>query len=160
VPLTVRGPWGSLSATLRLVGHERRGELALCGEADGTPFAVVVPLEAVPCRFGGVRWWARCDGCDRRCGRLVGRPVAAPWRCWRCARVAYASTREQPLERALRRLCALRRRLGDEHADPTRPLPPKPPRMRRATWRALRAEVAEAERRADALLVSATDHLR
>jgi hypothetical protein len=58
---------------------------------------LAVPLEAMPMRFGGVRWWARCplpvDG--RPCGRRVAKLYQPPWDpqfgCRVCHRLTYAS---------------------------------------------------------------------
>jgi hypothetical protein len=51
-----------------------------------------VTLEAVACRFGGVRWWWRCPACDARRLRLYR--TDGRWACRSCLGLTYESRRE------------------------------------------------------------------
>ena len=97
-----------------------------------------MPLVRTAQPFGGERLWFACPGCGRRCAVLYG---ARRFRCRLCIGVPYGSQREAPHERLLRRVQGLRARLGgDEYASLAMPFPPRPKRMRRATYRRLRAK--------------------
>jgi hypothetical protein len=101
-----------------------------------------IDLTWTACHFGGKRPWFVCRGCGRRCGVLYG---GVWFRCRHCYGLAYESTREKPHERTLRRVQAIRRRLGGS-PNLLEPFPPKPPRMHWKTyWRLLeQADAAEA----------------
>jgi hypothetical protein len=114
-----------------------------------------VRVVRVSCRFGGARPYFICPGvvngvaCSRRVGKLC-----SPGRyflCRHCYRLAYQSQREQPFERALRRVNKIRLRLG---GDPgmLSPLPEKP---KGTHWRTF-ARMLHQVRRAEGL---ATEHL-
>ena len=47
-------------------------------------------------RLGGVRWWFRCDSCQRRCGFLYSPRSATGWnlRCRNCWNLTYSSQRK------------------------------------------------------------------
>lgn len=51
-----------------------------------------INLETTPCSFGGTRVWFSCPGCCTRCAVLYA--LGGLFRCRRCHRLAYASTRE------------------------------------------------------------------
>lgn len=108
-----------------------------------------IGLERTPCRYGGSRPWFRCPGCGKR--RAVLYSVGGRFRCRGCHDLAYESTREDVGERARRRADTLRRKLGDTERGPWRGVPPKPPRMRWATYQRLVEEILEAEREAMAV---------
>lgn len=61
--------------------------------------------------FGGVRWWASCPGCSRRCAVLL-LARRAGWRCRWCLGAVYPVTREGSRDQALRRARRARARLG------------------------------------------------
>jgi hypothetical protein len=103
---------------------------------------VRLPRTAQP--LGGERAWFACPCCGRRCAVLYG-----GWRfsCRRCVALPYASQHEAAHERRLRRVQGLRERLGGElYASLDMPFPPRPKRMRRATYRRLRARAGRLER--------------
>ena len=111
-----------------------------------------VPLVRTAQLFGGERLWFACPGCGRRCAVLYG---DHRFRCRRCVGALYGSQREALHERLLRRLQAIRARLGrNEYASLGMPFPPKPKRMRQATYRRLRAK---AWRYSHAMAVAAAD---
>lgn len=70
-----------------------------------------VLLDWTACHLGGRRAWFRCParGCSRRVAVLYGGTIFA---CRHCHRLAYASQRETPDDRAMRRAGKIRRRLG------------------------------------------------
>ena len=72
-----------------------------------------VQLANTACHYGGQRTWWLCPavGCGRRVAVLYGGAVFA---CRQCQRLAYASQREAPDDRACRRADKLRDRLGWE----------------------------------------------
>ena len=72
-----------------------------------------VQLADTACHYGGQRAWWLCPvvGCGRRVAVLYGGAVFA---CRQCQRLAYASQREAPDDRACRRADKLRDRLGWE----------------------------------------------
>ena len=103
-----------------------------------------VPLVRTAQPFGGERVWFACPGCGRRCAVLYG---ARRFRCRRCIGVPYGCQREPAPERLLRRVQGLRARLGGElYASLDLPFPPRPRRMRRATYQRLRARAGRLER--------------
>lgn len=77
------------------------------------PLEYPVYLEWTPCHLGGRRAWFRCParGCGRRVAVLYGGTIFA---CRHCHRLAYASQRETPDDRAMRRADKIRQRLGWE----------------------------------------------
>jgi hypothetical protein len=71
-------------------------------------------------------------------------------RCWRCRGLKYASQSEASLLRAQRKALSIRRRVGASYDALGGPFPPKPPKMRWATYKRLRA-IDAAHRRARAV---------
>ncbi|MBP7482059.1 MAG: hypothetical protein KA788_05935 [Lacunisphaera sp.] len=71
-----------------------------------------ITLEAVPMRFGGWRWYARCPSSGRRCTTLVmpnGGHRFASVKAWR---LPYASQNEDAFGRAHRRIAKANERLA------------------------------------------------
>jgi len=139
----------SLSASIEVRGSS--GSLRFAYQSRGASHAPVVELEAEPMRFGGARWWARCPVCSRRCaGLFVSGPRVA---CRRCFGLAYTSTRETEEWRAHRLVDRYAKRLepdGDRRSPYSAVdlFPPKPPRMRWATYDRILARVEPAQHRA------------
>jgi len=115
-----------------------------------------IRLAWTACHFGGRRPWFRCPTCWRRCALLygTGRAGVFGWRCRTCSRLRHASTRENDLDRAMRRVRWIRRnvfRLPADHDAVRRPLdfrgwdPPRPVGMHRTTYRRRLAELRDAE---------------
>jgi hypothetical protein len=92
-----------------------------------------------PTNFGGWRLWFACPRCSKACGTLYrahGRYV-----CRQCLRLTYASQYDRQHERPRRKAIKIRARLGQSTQAPDgEAFPPKPPRMRWATYRRLKAE--------------------
>src|SRR5215471_36612 len=86
--------------------------------------------------FGGFRKWFACPGCRRPTRILYG---VNTLRCRRCRQLKYASQSEASNWRAQRKALSIRRRVGAGGDALGRPFPPKPPKMRWATYRRLRA---------------------
>lgn len=74
------------------------------------PKRYAVPLTMTDCHLGGSRYWFRCpaEGCGRRAAILYGGGVFA---CRHCHGLTYASRREKPWDRALRRAHRIRDKL-------------------------------------------------
>ena len=97
--------------------------------------------------FGGIRWWFRCP--------LSGRRVRKLYLVWGCdyfasraaLGLAYASTREQPHERLLRRRQKIQERLGGTGSEDELNCLPKPKWMRWKTFNRLMQEANEANER-------------
>jgi len=58
---------------------------------NGRSIAQVVPLEALPQYFGGVRWWGWCPCCRRRVGKLYLAPGHTRFGCRVCFHLTYES---------------------------------------------------------------------
>jgi hypothetical protein len=91
--------------SVTLVYRHRRGN------AEWKEERYPVRITRTLCHLGGSRPWFICPvaGCGRRVAILYGGAIFA---CRRCYRLAYPSTREDVLDRAMRRADRLRDRLG------------------------------------------------
>lgn len=83
----------------------------LPGENQVRDIQSLVPLDWVPCNYGGRRPWFICPNpeCRRRVAILYGNVAFA---CRHCHRLAYECQKETEDDRALRRADNIRRRLG------------------------------------------------
>ena len=145
---TVRFPYGG--PTLPFV---RSGDVLRLGYEPMPAYRIALVATAQP--FGGLRWWARCDGCNGRCAvLLLTRPG---WRCRRCVGACYPVTREGPRDRALRRARRVRERLG---MGPNLCVPPmKPPGMHWRTFQRLAAKANDTEAPIFGAMTRALDRL-
>lgn len=128
--------WSWTATDIRVkVGDDR---LELAYRANDRDMRYGIWLDRTPCTYGGTRIWWSCPaiGCGRRCAVLYGGPTFA---CRRCYRLAYASQREEPDDRARRRAEKIRRRMGWPPGM-IHGIGPKPPRMH---WRTFSRLVAE-----------------
>lgn len=107
-----------------------------------------IQIVATPCHFGGERRWFLCPHCLRRCAVLY----RADHRCRRCARGHYRGEHLSPLDRKLAKARKLRRKLGQDHPNASKPIPVKPPRMRWHTYQRVRSEILTLESEATATL--------
>ena len=78
---------------------------------NGMDQSYPVYLDWTACHMGGKRPWFLCpvNGCGRRVAILYGGSIFA---CRHCLQLAYASQREHPDERALRKADRIRAQLG------------------------------------------------
>ena len=122
-------------------------------DRDGAPVDVseLVPFTYTPTMFGGQRQWLRCLKCGRGCRKIYG---GRYFRCRLCYRLRYASQGESRRDqRALDRARKIAKRLHDRWGGATEEeydFPPKPPRMRWATYNRLLEQYDELENAADA----------
>lgn len=91
-----------------------------------------ISLTAMPCPYGGQRWWLRCE-CGARCGKLYLPPGAISYACRQCHDLRYRSQRLMPSDRLRRRAERLWQRITPRGE--CRPRRPK--WMRRTTYRRL-----------------------
>jgi hypothetical protein len=118
--------------------------------------AIMLPLQCVSvvwtrCPFGGSRPWFVCPtpDCGRRVAKLYGGEEFA---CRHCHGLVYASQRQGPTGRGIRRAQKIRMRLGGT-SDLTKPFPQKPRGMHWRTYNRLRERATTAERRSYELLI-------
>ena len=95
-------------------------------------------LEHTPCRFGGSRRWFLCPSCALRCGVLYLHEHR--FACRRCHGLCYQSQCENQRGRLLRRVDAIRRRLGWPEGILSPELG-RPARMHHSTYARLVAEL-------------------
>jgi len=118
-------------------------------DREGSPVEVneLVAFAFTPTMFGGHRQWLRCPKCGRRCRKIYG---GRYFRCRNCHRLRYASQSEKSYQRASDRARKIAKRLHDKWDGTTEEeydFPPKPPRMRWATYNRLEAQYDECENR-------------
>src|SRR3954469_22388564 len=110
-----------------------------------------VRIVSVRCRFGGSRPYFICPGvvnglyCGRRVAKLYG--AGRSFLCRHCYGLAYASQREDEMDRALGRANKIRVRLGGEPGMAST-FPDRPRGMWRRTYARLEESVYAAEQRA------------
>ena len=99
-----------------------------------------VPLDWADCRFGGQRPYFLCP--NAHCGRRVQHLYAGSpyFLCRHCQDLAYPCQREEPFERASRRVEKIYDRLGVEHGYFDAPPLFKPKGMHEKTWQRLRTQ--------------------
>lgn len=102
-----------------------------------------IDLEWTACNYGGERPWFLCPACRRRVAVLYG--PGARFACRHCYSLAYASTREAPHDRLLRKAQAIRERLGGS-ANIYSPFPQRPKGMHHRTYERLFREYVHYER--------------
>jgi hypothetical protein len=118
-------------------------------DREGAPIDVneLVAFVYTATRFGGRRQWLRCLRCGRGCRKIYG---GCYFRCRRCYRLRYASQSERADQRAMDRARKIAKRLHDRWGGTTEEeyeFPPKPPRMRWATYNRLEEQYDEMENR-------------
>lgn len=121
-----------------------------------------VRLARFGCHLGGARPYFICPRYARgiACGRRVAtlHMIAGAFACRRCSRLVYASQREDPWGRALRRAAKTRSKLGEDKG-PLAPLPLKPKGMWWRTYDLRRARALEAQAVADEYFVARAERL-
>lgn len=143
---------GSRSTVTWSRGGEVTGSISLTAQVDGVRLLYgitrdgehvtvdeLVRFAYTSTKFDGRRRWLRCPRCSRGCRKLYG---GRYFRCRRCHGLAYASQSEQAEQRAISRANKIAKRLHDMWGGVTEreyEFPPKPPRMRWATYQRLEA---------------------
>ena len=125
--------------------------LTFKGSSDWKSIEQRVPVTWTRCHLGSVRPWFRCtasvDGrlCEQRVAILYrcGAPV---FQCRQCCGLTYASQREVPRHRAIRRAQKLRMHLGGS-ANLSDPFPKRPRGMHRRTYHKLLARAMAVQER-------------
>jgi len=108
---TRRGePSGSMGYTVVMDPEDRR--LILSYTTNGEARTVTVRLEAVPMRYGGFRYYARCPRSGRRC--LVLPVVGGVVACRQAHRLAYASQSMDLISRLRERMDRCEKRLHEK----------------------------------------------
>ena len=118
-------------------------------DREGSPVSVdeLVAFAFTPTRFGGHRRWLRCLKCGRRCPKIYG---GRYFRRRLCHRLRYASQSERADQRASDRARKIAKRPHDKWGGTTEEdydLPPKPPRMRWATYSRIKEQYDDLENR-------------
>lgn len=109
---------GEIIASIQIRTEADRVILNYRHKANGRDWVQMdypVWLDWTACHYGGGRAWFRCpaSGCGRRVAKLyIGR--AGIFACRHCYRLAYASQRENAMDRTIRRAEKIRARLGWE----------------------------------------------
>ena len=113
-----------------------------------------IAVERRPCRFGGSRVYFICPCCRRRVLRLAVLPGGL--NCGTCGRVTWATRREQPRDRTLRKVNKIAARLG---GSTWLDAAIRPPHMRRKTFDALMQKRAALEERLNADFTARVERL-
>ncbi len=111
------------------------------GNEPWRPIHEPVWLLTTECHFGGNRVWFACPGCSNRCAVLYS--LDGRFRCRICHDLAYSSTREDGLERSIRRLSVLRKRMGGDWSASPWTIPAKPEDMSWRTYNRLSRKLIE-----------------
>jgi hypothetical protein len=148
---TLTWSWGGQQTGSISLRAEEHGVRLIYRTKDGSgaPLNVseLVPFAHTGTMFGGQRRWLSCPKCRRRCRKLYG---GRYFRCRRCYGLRYASQSEGRGSRAMDRAHKLAKRLHDKWGGATEgeyEFPPKPPRMRWATYRRLQAQYDDLQNR-------------
>ena len=104
-----------------------------------------IPIERLPCRFGGSRAYFRCK-CSKRVVKLYS--AGKHFRCRHCYRLPYSSKNESHWDRALRQRNKQRRRLS-RNIGLEAYMAQKPKGMWWRTYQRLQERAYEAEQRSD-----------
>jgi hypothetical protein len=119
------------------------------GNPNGERISVneFMPFAYTQTRFGGRRQWLMCLNCGRRCRRIFG---GRHFRCRQCHGLEYASRNMSRAQRAMHRADRIANRLHDMWKGATKgkwEFPPKPSRMHWKTYRRLKHQYDELQRR-------------
>lgn len=137
------GERGNLEYELVLVRDG--GALVLRYTLRGEPRVDRMQLDTTPCQYGGVRWWACCPRCDRRCAVLWG--GVGSFACRICQGLAYTTSQLTKPRRFRMKVERLAGKLLVPSDDSTCEPIGRPRGMRRRTYERLCDELDEAKRR-------------
>lgn len=141
-----RWPVG-LSAILPQYDSPRLERSVFCQLMYGNA-SLDVELRASPMRFGGLRWWIVCPGCQRQRTSLYLPRGARAWRCRTCYGLSYYAQRLEPKARTELRMQRISRRLHSVWWENWLDFPPAKPKWMRQ--RAYARHVAAWERASEA----------
>src|SRR5262249_1291038 len=113
-----------------------RGVQFVKRDDEGKLAGLFVAYTCTRTMFGGYRKWFACPSCRRPARILYG---VNGLRCRRCRGLKYASQSEASHWRAQRKAVSIRQRLGASGDALDEPFPPKPEKMRWATYKRLQA---------------------
>lgn len=157
-------PWAAGLVTFELTGERGHADLLFSVNHASRPTGrrrQRVRLEAMPCRFGGQRWWWVCASTGRRCAVLYlpngGRLFLGRGRGG--YDLAYQSQRGTPLDRSHVRLARLYQRLGAEYRGLDDAPPPRPKWMHQRTYARFVEEWDDVMDQHDELLFVSTERL-
>ena len=121
------------------------GRLTIRCRINDEPMEQVIPVIARPMRFGGIRLYLRCPS-GRTASKLYLPPGARKFASRAAYGLAYASQQGDAHDRALSQAQAIRLKVGGPNwVSIDDFFPPKPKRMRWATYRRLEAEAERCE---------------
>ena len=93
-----------------------------------------ISLDKTRCHYGGFRYWFKCPQCHTRSGVLYY--LDSEFLCRQCHRLPYATQREEKIDRLIRKLRKMRRRVGAS-TNLSIPILSKPKGMHWQTFRRL-----------------------
>jgi hypothetical protein len=143
---SLRGPWVTVRPSLRWPGIERirAARYLIQLEMYNQLVTQQIRVSWTRCHFGGARPWLHCPFCQRRVARLF--KVMAGYFCRTCiGNPIYESQRRSKKARAHLKAFRLRQRLGGSRPV-LDPIPERPYRMKRATYRRLCSRIERLER--------------
>lgn len=109
------------------------------------PRPVSINLVSTPTAFGGTRWWAKCPTCSRRVAVLVRMSHQNGIGCRVCLSLTYETARASRVQRLVRKIARLRRKLGAGTERATR-TQSRPRGMWHRTYARIAAQLDDAER--------------
>ena len=104
---------------------------------------LAIPLERLPCHFGGYRTWLRCPSCNGRTTSLF--ILARQFACRVCHGLKYESQQANKIDRLADRINRIFTRLGSQKTEIFSAIPKRPPRMHLKTYSRLRVEAEDAQ---------------
>ena len=104
---------------------------------------LVIPLDRLPCHYGGYRTWFRCPRCNRRTKSLYGLSIL--FACRVCHNLTYESQQKNIIDRLIDRINRIFEQLGSPETGAFSSVPQRPARMHLKTYTKLQAEVEDAQ---------------
>ncbi len=105
--------------------------------------ALTIPLDRLPCHYGGYRTWFRCPRCNRRTKALYGLSILLA--CRVCHDLTYESQQKNKIDRLIDKINRILERLRSPESSTFSPIPQRPARMHLKTYAKLQVEVEDAQ---------------
>jgi hypothetical protein len=105
--------------------------------------ALVIPLDRLPCHYGGFRTWFRCPRCNRRTTSLYG--FSTLLACRECQNLTYESQQKNKIDRLIDRVHRIFEQLGSPETGALSAIPKRPFRMGRKSYSKLRIEAEDTQ---------------